>query len=118
MNDVELFSAVSDDASLANPADFTLREPLDRRVLLPGETKEAVYTVEMDNDRVGEWFRSHVRQGERTVVRTALTLSFGVGNLTVDVPPENPVTYTCDFQTGIFVDDQQTETTCGEQLHR
>jgi len=118
MNDVDLFTAQGDDTTLANPEDFAVRESLDRRVLLPGETTEAVYAVEMDNDRVAEWFRSHVKQGEQTDVRTELRLVFGVGDITFEVPPENPIAYTCDLQTGIFVDDQVTDTTCGEQLDR
>ncbi|WP_136688043.1 LEA type 2 family protein [Halorhabdus amylolytica] len=114
MNDVEMFSARGADTSLANPGDFTLRESIDRRVLMPGETTEAVYAVEMDNDRIDEWFRSHVRQDERTEVRTELQLVFSVGDFTVDVPEEKPAGYTCNLQTGIFVDGQETDTTCGE----
>ena len=113
MNDIKMFSASGDDASLANPGAFTLSESIERRVLMPGETTEAVYTVAMDNDRIDEWFRSHVRQGERTEIRTELKLVFGVGDVQFDVPENNPVAYTCDLQTGIFVDGQDTETNCG-----
>lgn len=114
MNDVELFSAQGADASLANPQAFTLREAIDRRVLPPGETTEAVYVVEMDNDRVEEWFRSHVERGERTTVETRLRLVFGIGDRTIDVPADGPVAYTCELQTGIFVDDQETATSCDD----
>lgn len=108
MNDVELFSASAEDTSLANPEEF------EDDVLAPQETKVAVYTVGMDNDRIDDWFVSHVERGEQTDIRSELKLVFGVGDVTFDVPGESPIAYTCELQTGIFVDGQDTETDCGQ----
>lgn len=115
MNDVDLFDARGDDATLANPENFSTREGIDGRVIAPGETKEVVYAVEMDNERVDEWFTSHVRRGERTAVRVEFSLAFGVGETTFRVPEESRLAYTCELRTAILVDDKETATTCGER---
>lgn len=114
MNGVELFSAQASDPSLQNPGSFSASELLDGRVLKPGETEEAVYVVELNNEKLDDWFRSHVRQEEHTDIRTALQLVFSVGDVEFAVPADSPVAYTCEFQTDILVDDQETGTNCGE----
>lgn len=85
-------------------------------VLLPGETKTYTYDVRMDNDEVDDWFTSHVRNGERSDVSVTFQLQFAVGETTMTVPRESPITYDCQVQTGILVDDQETDTDCGDQL--
>ncbi|PSP33623.1 hypothetical protein BRC64_03060 [Halobacteriales archaeon QH_10_67_22] len=113
MNDVDLFEATSDDATLQNPENFSTREAVAGRVIEPGETREVVYEVEMDNERVDEWFTSHVRQSERTDVRVEFELVLGAGETTFRLP-EDGAAYTCEMQTAMLVDDQETRTTCGE----
>lgn len=108
MNDVELFSARANDTTLANP------EAFDERLLLPQQTEKAVYAVEMDNDKIDDWFVSHVERGERTDIRSELRLVLSRGDLTFEIPAQSPVAYTCELQTGIFVDGQRTETDCGQ----
>jgi LEA14-like dessication related protein len=114
MNDVEMFSAQANDTSLQNPDDFATGEVIGERVIRPGETKVAVYAVEMDNEKVDDWFRSHVSNDERTDVRTELQVVFTVGELAFSIPEDNPVAYTCQLQTAILVDDQNTTTNCGD----
>lgn len=114
MNDVEMFSAQANDTSLQNPDDFATGEVIGERVIRPGETEVAVYAVEMDNEKVDDWFRSHVSNDERTDVRTELQAVFTVGELEFSIPEDNPVAYTCQLQTAILVDDQNTTTNCGD----
>ncbi|MFB6082892.1 MAG: PKD domain-containing protein [Halorientalis sp.] len=114
LNDVELFSATANDTSLRNPSAFTDSDVFGGRVLEPGETEAAVYAVEMENERIDEWFRSHVRRGEHTDVRVEGKLVFSLRDLAFAVPAESPVAYTCDLQTGMLVDGQNTSTNCGQ----
>jgi LEA14-like dessication related protein/PKD repeat protein len=114
MNDLEMFSAQANDTSLQNSGDFSEGDVLGGRVLEPGETEEAVYAVEMNNENIDDWFKSHVRQGEQTSIRTEAKLVFSVQDVEFAVPADSPVSYTCELQTDILVDDQDTETNCGQ----
>jgi len=108
MNDVSLVD-VRGDA-------FGLRG-VDREALLrPGETREVVYVAVMDNGKVDDWFRRHVERGERSTieVRTAFLFEIPRTGNTIRIPGDGPVTYTCEFQTAMLVDGQETATTCGE----
>ena len=112
MNDVELFTAQGDQTTLQNPKNFTLNEAIGERVLAPGETKEVVYAVEMDNQNIDDWFVSHVQRDEQTDIRTEFQLVFSNGETTFRIPEDSPAAYTCELQTGILVNEQDTETTC------
>jgi LEA14-like dessication related protein len=86
-----------------------------RKLLLPGETREIVIPVTMDNDKVDDWFRSHVRNGERSsiAVHTQLVVDpIGVGK-PIRVPDGDGISYRCSMQTAIFEDNQTATTTCG-----
>lgn len=104
MNDVELFTADGEALSLRS-AD---------RPIEPGETRVVTYTVTMDNDKVDDWFRSHVRNSEQTEMETSLQLVYrpAIIDREIAIPAEGPTVTTCDIQTAILVDDQETETTC------
>jgi LEA14-like dessication related protein len=108
MNDVRLFRGESGDLSASSVSPDA--------VIPPGETQTVEFTVRMDNEKVDEWFTSHVRRDERTAVSTGLQLVFEVPptGQTVRLPRNSPVTYDCQLQTAILVDDQTTETNCGE----
>lgn len=114
MNDLEMFSAQANDTSLQNPENFSEGDVLGGRVLEPGETEEAVYAVEMNNENIDDWFRSHVRQEEQTNIRTEAKLVFSIQDVEFAVPADSPVAYTCEVQTDILVDNQDTETNCGQ----
>ncbi|PSQ19101.1 hypothetical protein BRD00_02315 [Halobacteriales archaeon QS_8_69_26] len=87
-------------------------EDIDRdAVIPPGETREVVVRVAMDNEKADEWFTSHVRRGEVTDVEVNMALSFrGPTGESYEVPT---VSYTCQLRTAILVDDQETDTNCG-----
>lgn len=114
MNDVELFEAQANDTSLDSPESLTTIEGSDERFIAPNETEQVTYVVRMDNERVDEWFRSHVRRGERSEVRVEFQLVFADGSTTYRLPADSDVGYTCQLQTAILVDGQATETTCGQ----
>lgn len=114
MNDVELFEAQAADTSLDSPESLTSVEGSNERFIAPDETERVTYVVRMDNERVDEWFRSHVRRGERSDVRVAFQLVFADGNTTYRLPADGDVGYACRLQTAILVDEQATATTCGQ----
>lgn len=105
-NDIALFTAQGDALSTDSVEDGAL--------LAPGEEREVTYTVELGNERIDDWFRSHVERDERTELTVQPQLFFEVPRTgtRVAVPPES-AGYTCTFQTGLLVDGQNTTTTCG-----
>jgi LEA14-like dessication related protein len=108
MNDVTMFEGESGDLSPRSvDADA---------VIPPGETRTVTFEVRMDNDKVDEWFTSHVERDEVTDVSTQFQFVFEVTDTgqTFRIPENSPATYDCRLQTGILVDDQTTETNCGE----
>lgn len=108
MNGVELFEGGEEAMTARNAAADA--------VIRPGETREVVLAIRMDNEKIDDWFRSHVREGEHSSVRTSFRLVFRdeTTGTTVRVPSGDAVTYTCEIQTGLLVDGQRTTTTCGE----
>jgi len=80
--------------------------------IAPGETRTVTFRVPMDTDRVDDWFRSHVRNGERTdlSVRVQATVEDPATGRVVTVP-RGDATYDCAFQTAILV-DATPETSC------
>jgi len=112
MNDVALLNATGDDVALRNPGNFTTLESFGGPVIPPGETKHVLYAVEMDNDRIDDWFRSHVRREEVTDLRAQFQLVFEAGSQQFRVPQADPLAYECRLQTGILVDGQETTTNC------
>lgn len=106
-NGIELFTA-GEDAMTAENADSDA-------LLAPGETREVVLTVNFDNRRIDDWFRSHVERDERTELSVRPQMIFEVEQTGSEIAvPREGVRYSCEFQTAMLVDDQQTETTCGE----
>lgn len=105
-NDVPLFTASGDALTPQNVGPNAM--------LQPGETRTVVYTVSMDNEHIDEWFLSHVRNGEQTTFVIEPSLEFVVPDTDIGIAiPQNGAGYSCDLQTGILVDGQQTETNCG-----
>jgi len=108
MNDVKMFEAQS--------GAFSPQSVSTDAVINPGETREFALELSMDNDRVDEWFTSHVREDEHTTIETQFQLVFEAPKtgITLRVPQEGGVRYACEMQTGILKDNQANSTTCGE----
>jgi LEA14-like dessication related protein len=111
MNDVRTFEAESGELSTESASGD--------EVIEPGETEEVTYTVTMDNDKVDDWFTSHVREEagpgrEATAVTAQFQVVFGnpATGGEFRFPQDSPVTYDCDFQTDILVDGQNSTSTC------
>ncbi|WP_459194480.1 LEA/WHy family protein [Halosimplex sp. J119] len=111
MNDVRTFEAESGELSTDSIGADT--------VIPPGETREITYTVTMDNEKVDDWFTSHVRAdagpgAEATAVSAHFQVVFenpATGS-EFRFPRDSPVTYDCSFQTAILVDGQNSTSTC------
>lgn len=80
--------------------------------IAPGETRTVTLSVPVDNDRVDDWFRTHVRNDERTNldVQVRATVEDPDTGTPVTVPAGG-ATYDCEFQTAILV-DATPETSC------
>jgi LEA14-like dessication related protein len=80
----------------------------------PGQTQEVVFEIQMDNEKIDDWFRSHVENNESTTVESEVRLVFEVEETGTTLRvPEDGVTYQCQLRTAILVDDQESETNCG-----
>lgn len=108
MNDVTLLRAQGDE--------FSTRSVGEDAVIRPGETREVVVEVDMDNEKIDEWFTSHVRNGERTRIDVQMQFVYEVPETgtTVRVPTDGGLTYSCEMQTAILEDGQRTATNCGD----
>jgi len=106
MNDVEMFGGGVDE--------MTPRDVAFDSMIPPGETQEVVFEMQMDNEKIDDWFRSHVQNNESTTVESEVRLVFQVEETGTTLRvPEDGVTYRCQLQTAILVDDQESETNCG-----
>lgn len=105
MNGVNLMNATGDEFETRSST-----EPIQ-----PGETRTVVYAVQMDNEKIDDWFRSHVRNEEVTDVEVSFQMQFDVEGETFTLPQGGAATYECQLQTGMLVDDQETESTCGDE---
>jgi len=111
MNDVRTFEAESGSLSAGSAGGDG--------VIAPGETETVTYRVTMDNDRVDDWFTSHVREtagpgAEATAVSAQFQIVFenpATGGQ-FRLPADSPVTYDCSFRTAILVDGQDSASTC------
>lgn len=108
MNEVRLFEASEDEAQ---PRDVG-----PDAVIQPGETRTVTIAVTMANEEIDDWFTSHVRNGEVSEVDAKFRFVFEEPNTgtTIRIPEDKPVTYSCEMQTAILVDGQETDSTCGE----
>lgn len=105
MNDIEVVTARSDAVSVRS---------IDRdAVLAPGETESYTLVATADNDNIEEWFTTYAAQNETSSIRGELEFYFELGDARISLPEDGAVAYECGFQTGIFVDGQNTSTTCG-----
>ncbi|WP_255192869.1 Water stress and hypersensitive response domain-containing protein [Natronobeatus ordinarius] len=87
--------------------DAEVLEGPDDAIILPGETEELTFAITLDNDRVAEWFATHVDADERSVVAFTAQLAVSVNGHTVTVPADGEaVRCTYEMQTAIFVDQE------------
>jgi LEA14-like dessication related protein len=114
MNDVRTFEAETGAFSA---------DSLDEDAFIgPGEREEITVEVTMNNDRVDEWFTSHVEGPE--VEHTDVEVNFQVllrdptTGTELRAPEDGPVSYDCDFSTAILVDDATTDTSCEPPVFR
>ena len=105
-NDISLFQAGRESMSVQN---------VDGDALLPpGETRTVTYTVNMSNEQVDDWFVSHVERSEQTTLTIRPQLTFDIARTGNEITiPQDGAGYTCELQTAMLVDDQNTSTTCG-----
>lgn len=72
----------------------------------PGQTKEVTVRAEMSNERIDDWFQSHVRKGEKTDAELSVYFIFEVGDTSISIPSDDGMTCRFDFATMILVDQK------------
>lgn len=92
-----------------NASEVQVTEAPDDGTIGPGETERITFEAEMRNERLDEWFTSHVREGERTNLTITGALAFSHEGATYTIPRDGGVRCHAYFQTGIFVDGQSSD---------
>lgn len=99
MNSIRLAEWDANNVEIANAADDAM--------IQPGETQEVTVKAAMDNDKIDDWFLSHVEKDERTDASTEIKFAFDVADQKLTFPQDG---MKCDFsfRTAILVDDQDS----------
>ena len=89
-----------------------------KNLIQPGKTRTVTIAVKLDNNKIPDWFKTHVRNGERSQLKINLQY---VANLPgtdrkIQIPAGDGITYRCTMQTAILEDNQSAATTCGQFL--
>lgn len=106
LNDIEVFNAKRSE-------DISFRRPAGDSLLLPSETKTYTLIATAENQNIERWFTTYAEQREKSDVRGEIVFAFQLGDTTITAPKDGVIAYECQFQTGIFVDNQSQSTTCG-----
>ncbi len=73
-----------------------------------GETRDITFVVDLDNQKMDDWFVSHVRRNEETQAEVEVRLAFTITETTFSIPPEG-MKCSFMFRTGILVDNQKSK---------
>lgn len=93
---------------------LTPKTTTDQSLLRPGETREVVIPITMDNNKVDDWFQSHVQNGEHSTIDVRMQVvvdPLGIGK-PIRIPQGDAITYQCSMQTAFFEDNQTAASTC------
>jgi LEA14-like dessication related protein len=108
MNDVVVGEWTGDDAQLLDgPAD---------RLIAPDTSRETTFTVAIDNEKIDDWFVTHVKNGEQTQASTTMRLRFDIGDIQFYIPENGGMTCRFSFSTAILEDRNTNDGTfqgCG-----
>lgn len=99
MNDVTVAAWTGNEAVLTNPGNG---------VIAPGATQDLTFRVMLDNARIDDWLRSHVRNGEHTEGAFTARLAFTFEDVTLSVPGDRGMRCTFTVTTGLLVDGQES----------
>jgi LEA14-like dessication related protein len=70
-------------------------------VIPPGETRTIEATTTLNNQRIDEWWVSHLQNDQTTALRIDFSARFELPTRTVEIPLD-PLTYTRTIETDIF----------------
>ncbi|MFB6202924.1 MAG: LEA type 2 family protein [Candidatus Nanohaloarchaea archaeon] len=101
MNNVTVADWKANEVGVSNPEDAEI---------MPGETRDVVFHTYMDNEKVEDWFITHVRNNESSDGYVEFQLGFDFAGQKLMLPA-NPRKCGFSFQTGILVDGQKSRQT-------
>lgn len=102
-NEIELVEA--EDSNTTTSGDT-------EQVILPQESKQVKYEVELTNQKIDEWFVSHLENKERTQLDVKFELVFSSEGQEFRIPSDNSSQYSCTIQTNIFYEDKEQSFEC------
>lgn len=97
MNDVTLAEWTGNEAVLTNPGNG---------VIAPGATQDLTFRVTMDNARIDDWLRSHIRNQEHTEGAFTVRLAFTFEDATLSLPRDGGMRCAFSVTTALLVDGQ------------
>lgn len=98
LNDIQVVRFTANDIQEADDA-----------VIPAGESREITVSADMSNEKIDEWFRSHIRKQEKTDAELTIYFEFEVGDASFRIPSDSGMNCRFDFATEILV-DQKAET--------
>ena len=98
LNDVRVVQFTANDIKEADDA-----------VIPAGEAREITVSADMSNEKIDEWFRSHIRKEEKTDAELTVYFEFEVGGASFRIPSDSGMNCRFDFATKIL-EDQKAET--------
>lgn len=70
------------------------------------------YEFELTNEKIDEWFVSHLENEERTQLDVKFELVFSSEGQEFRIPSDNSLQYSCTIQTNIFYEDKEQSFEC------
>lgn len=74
------------------------------RVIAPGESEQITFRVAMSNEKIDDWFISHVKNEEYTEAQLNLKMVFEMSGQRVELPKGEGINCDFSFQTAILED--------------
>lgn len=116
-NDINIIDARNQDSSLVNSDEFSNSESVDGGpVILPQQEKTATYRMQLDNQKIDEWFVSHLQNEEYTRLNSDFQLVFTYSGFEYRIPGDSPVEYNCEIQTNFFYENEDKNVGCDENV--
>jgi LEA14-like dessication related protein len=98
MNEVSIAEWDANNVEITNAAQDAM--------IQPGETQEITVKASMDNDKINDWFLSHVANDEKTDANTDIKFAFDIAGQTLTFPQDG-MNCRFEFQTAILEDNQE-----------
>lgn len=115
-NNYTLIQAQNDNDILINKEDFKQGEVINSPVIPPQQEKTVIYKLELQNEKIDEWFVSHLRNEEYTRLESDFEFVFDYRGTEYRIPNDSPIGYNCDIQTNFFYENKTQDVSCEDEV--